>query len=872
MTPDRWNAIEALFDEAAHLPPADRPAFLEAACRQPDGAPDPGLREEVERLLALDDGAETFFGDLREDLQPASASAMPPPEAGPWRLVERVGEGGMGEVWRAERADGSYAQTAAVKLVRPGLGADLLARFRAERHVLARLDHPAIARLLDGGTASDGRPYLALEYVDGEPITMYADQRRLSVNERLVLFQDVCAAVAAAHRQLVVHRDLKPSNVLVTTDGQVKLLDFGIAKLLDDEADFTVAETGADRRVMTPEYAAPEQVRGEPLTTATDVYGLGVLLYELLTGTRPYQLQSRVRRAIELAILETEPTDPSTAVTGASEAAEARATEPARLKRRLRGDLDQIVLKALRKAPERRYDGAATLAADLKRHLDGLPVEARPESTAYRVGRFVRRHKVGVGAAAAVLVAVLAGAGVALWQAAEARTQAQRATEVSDFMVTLFTSANPSEARGDTLTAFDLLDRGIERADTLEEQPEVQAQMLRVLGRTSTALGDYARADTLLDRALAVQRRVYGRRHPEIAQTLEEQAQVARLTGDTDRAIALIREGLENAGDDDDVRANLLIGIGVALQIQADYDGAEAAIQDALELDPSPFRSADALVQLSSALGAAGEYERAQSLLEEAIPTLTRVVGADHPTTIEAQFNLGNVLRISGDPAGAEPLYREVLAARQEIYGPDHDQVSATKLSLGMTLSDQETPETLAEAGDILRDALATLDRRHPDGYPLIGTAVYALAGVESELDQLDAAETLYRRAVALDRAELGEHPYTALTLNALGIVLRKKGELAEAEASIREALAMQQAVLPPGHLDILSSQGNLGDVLREAERYAAAERLYLDAAEGLEVEMPEGHPDRQRARQRLVTLYEAWGRPDEAARWRDAS
>ena len=329
MTPSDFALVSRLFDAAADLGPADRVALLDAE------SPPPAVRAEVERLLALDDADEsdtplTTFG-------PASA----PPAAGPWRLVERVGEGGMGEVWRAERADGAFAQTAAVKLVRPGLAPDLLARFRAERQVLARLDHPGIARLLDGGVAADDRPFLALEYVDGEPITAYCDRRRLPVEARLRLFGEVCDAVAYAHRALVVHRDLKPSNVLVadTDDGpRVKLLDFGIAKLLDPaEAAFTVPVTAGDRRMMTPEYAAPEQVRGEAVTTATDVYGLGVLLYELLTGTRPYRLESCARAAVERAILEAPPTEPSTAVTSApsspmkrSKYARSRGRNPAR--------------------------------------------------------------------------------------------------------------------------------------------------------------------------------------------------------------------------------------------------------------------------------------------------------------------------------------------------------------------------------------------------------------------------------------------------------------------------------------------------------------------------------------------------------------
>ena len=515
MTPDRWRRAEALFAAAADLAPADRAAFLDREAAAPDGRVDPTLRAEVERLLALDAGADRFVDDLRGQVGAAEAGAgRPPPEAGPWRLVERVGEGGMGEVWRAERADGAYDQTAAVKLVRPGLAPDLLARFRAERHVLARLDHPAVARLLDGGTASDGRPYLALEYVNGEPVTAYCDRRRLPVDDRLALFADVCESVAAAHRQLVVHRDLKPSNVLVaeTPDGpRVKLLDFGIARLLDDsDGDgpaFTVPVTAPDRRVMTPEYAAPEQVRGEPATTATDVYGLGVLLYELLTGARPHSPEARTRRAVEDAVLHQAPAAPSAAASG--EAAAARATEPARLRRRLRGDLDRIVLRALRKEPERRYEGASALAADLGRHRAGLPVEARPESAAYRAGKFVRRHRAGVAGIAAALAVLVASGALYTVRLGAARDLAERrsaeAEAVSQFLFSVLMEGDPQAAEprrvAETTAVLAVARDRLDRA--FDGPPQVRADLYAALGTVSVRAHRLAEAAPLLHRARA---------------------------------------------------------------------------------------------------------------------------------------------------------------------------------------------------------------------------------------------------------------------------------------------------------------------------------------------------------------------------------
>ncbi|MEO1633392.1 MAG: serine/threonine-protein kinase, partial [Bacteroidota bacterium] len=338
---------------------------------------DASLRTEVEALLAADAEAVVYFADLGEALADGALGADPAlgSKVGRWRLAERVGRGGMGTVYRAERADGVVEQTAALKLL-DTMRPDVVARFAQERQILARLDHPSIARLLDGGATPEGRPYLVMEFVEGVPITDYAAQQRLSVDARLALFGDVCAAVQHAHQSLVVHRDLKPSNVLVTPEGRVKLLDFGIARLLEPGDDDTLTRT--EQRLLTPEYAAPEQVRGEAITTATDVYALGVLLYELLAGTRPFDLPQKVLHEVARVIVEEEPERPSTAVTRADVLTLAGPAQT--LRRRLAGDLDQICLKALRKAPARRYATPDALARDVQRHLDGHPVEARPDS------------------------------------------------------------------------------------------------------------------------------------------------------------------------------------------------------------------------------------------------------------------------------------------------------------------------------------------------------------------------------------------------------------------------------------------------------------------------------------------------------------
>src|SRR5215207_8326514 len=473
LTPERWRQVQAVVDAVLDVPSGARAALLDHTC-----AGDPALRAEAERLVRSCDDAEGFMEepaadyaalfmsdaalvDARSDFRPSPASAQGA-LVGPYRIVREAGHGGMGTVYLAERADDQYRKQVALKLVRAGLASevDVLRRFRDERQILASLDHPGIARLLDGGVTADGVPWFAMEYVAGTPLDRYCDEHGLTVDERLTLFARVCEAVAFAHRNLVVHRDLKPSNVLVTDDGVVKLLDFGIAKLLQPQPQperEPITQVGP--RAMTPEYAAPEQVRGEPVTTATDVYALGAILYALLTGQRAHRLDRRTAAEVERVVCDTNPEPPSVAVTrtidvghadGSREritperVSEARGTDSGRLRRRLRGDLDTIVLKALHKDPVRRYASADALLEELRRYRAGLPVQARPDSRLYRIGKFVRRHRLGVAAGAAVLLSLVGGLAGTLWQAraasraaAAASREAAKARAVTEFVVGL---------------------------------------------------------------------------------------------------------------------------------------------------------------------------------------------------------------------------------------------------------------------------------------------------------------------------------------------------------------------------------------------------------------------------------------------------
>ena len=536
----RAERLHALFLDALRHAPEERGAFLQSACGD-----DATLRREVTELLQAD-AAATAADFLGAPIQPVadllgavdrteSDESLQGRNVGPYALVRRLGHGGMGDVYLALREQ-PFRQYVALKLIRGGLETpDLRLRFEMERQILAALNHPHIARLLDGGTTADGLAYFAMEYVEGEPITAYADRQRLSLDDRLRLFAQVCHAVHYAHQNLIVHRDLKPSNILVAEDGagrpHVKLLDFGVAKLLNPaltSLGMPVTQTMA--RLLTPDYASPEQVRGLPVTTASDVYSLGVLLYELLCGHRPYRLTLYSAPEVERIVCEQDPERPSTRalkdepiagrdgttrVITAAEVSAARRLPADRLRRRLRGDLDNVVMTALRKEPARRYASARQLAIDVERHLAGLPVEARPNTLGYRVQKFVVRHRTPVVAALLAIAALVAALSMSLGQEARVRAERDRAEvalatseEVNAFLLALFMASEPGDVLGDTTAVRTLLERGVVRAEALADQPAAQARLLHVLGEAYLELGSYARADTLLRQALAAEQTV----------------------------------------------------------------------------------------------------------------------------------------------------------------------------------------------------------------------------------------------------------------------------------------------------------------------------------------------------------------------------
>ena len=828
MDVERWERIQSLFLATLEQDPGTRSAFLAAACHG-----DETLYGEVEAMLAAHPDSQGLAIEdalVVEDPSRHDPRVQLGTHVGPYRLVRHLGRGGMGDVYLAERDDGQYRNQVAVKLVRTDFGLhDLVGRFRAERQILARLIHPNIVPLLDGGVTGAGRPYLVMQYVEGVALTTYCNENRLSVAERLHLFRQVCEAVQLAHRNLVVHRDLKPSNILVspvesddtapgrTAPGRVHLLDFSIAKLLDPEAAGVSAPvTRSEVRVMTPEYAAPEQFRGDAVTTATDVYALGVLLYELLAGHRPYRLANRSRAEIERVVCQEEPKPPSSAVTWTGElggeagttatrtpdrVAAARRTSPGRLRKALRGDLDNIVMTALRKEPARRYASVEALHEDVLRFLTRRPVSARRDTLGYRLGKFASRHR-GAVVAGALMVVLVLGFGVAMTvqaarlaqrgQALEeerdrVRRQVETTTRVKALVSDLFKWVDPNEVRG---SPGERLQEASQRiVQNLAGEPEIQVELMDEVLTIYMNLGLYQAALEMAQASLAIRRATFGPREAALAWGMHR--------------------------------------LGEAFFLNSRFTEAQKQYQEALDLQRAVLGDghvdvARSLVRLSRVYSSLGRNVEAEACAVEARTLFLAAYGDADPRSAEALYQLAIVRKRRAGPEAAEPLFRDVLAVRREVLGNDHPDVASTLTALGLVIMEQER---LAAAAPFLEEALAIQRSRYGDDHPQVSHTRLQLGRLHEEKRELVEAEGLYRQALTARRRRLGSrHVATAAAMIRLGGVLTQQGAYGEAEALLLEALPIYRSML------------------------------------GLD------HQRSRSAVQALTTLYEAWGRTDEAA------
>jgi eukaryotic-like serine/threonine-protein kinase len=914
LPPDRWSELDALFDAVLAQPPHERIPYLDARTRD-----DPALRTAVLDLLDasahaggfLDperahDYSGLFRGALAEWTE--SEGRRPGDRIGPYTLAEELGRGGVATVFLAERDDGEYRQRVALKVLRRGLDTDdLVARFRVERQILASLSHPNIARLLDGGATADGRPYLVMERIDGVPITEYCDRNRLPVQDRVRLCAVVARAVQHAHRNLIVHRDLKPSNILVAnvpdgpaTRAEVKLLDFGIAKLLDPASLPAAAPaTRAELRLMTPEYASPEQVRGAAVTTATDVYQLGILLSELLSGRHPHPLRGVAPAEVERIVCHTEPVPPSVSVCREGDAelrelARQRNTVPGRLIRQLRGDLDTIASKAMQKEPERRYGSVEQMADDLERYLARKPITARPDSGLYRIRKFLRRHPVGAGA---VVLAGVAVAGYLATVAAyaerlererdRARLEAAHAEQVATFLTDIFQVSEPGTERGDTLRARTLLDRGAARiAAATAGDPVVRARMLDVIGGVYRQLGAFDGADATLGEALALREVIYGEAAVELAPTLRELALVRLARANYTAAESLARRALDlerraggaSRGSTADA-ANVLARV---LHQRGDYDGAQALYEEALGIvrphgEELELRSA-VMNNLGSLLRERGEHRAALPLLREALALREARSGPDHPATAVSLNALGTLLRELGELDQAATLYQRSLETRRRQLGAHHPELATAMNNLALL---HRTRGDYAAAEALHREALELRLRLHGTDHPDHAASQYNLAETLRSAGRSNEAEDLYRRAIEVWRTTLGDaHPNIAHAMNGLAETLRLRGETNAAAAWLEQAVAIRRAALGDRHPLVASTLTVLALLHRDRHAFDEAEASIQEAIEIRRDHSGSAHPqyahaltvlgsiriDRGRAELAVPELHEALGILEEAA------
>lgn len=937
MATEYWKKIKRIFSDALEIEPSERKKFVIEACGD-----DKQLLEEVQSLLTahenpgpLDKSSkelkQSFFGRF----QPQSYKNR---VIGNYKIIKELGHGGMGSVFLAKRSDGQYDQYVALKLLRTSFISDTQNhRFLAERQILASLTHKNIARLIDGGITQNGQPWFAMEYVEGLPIDEYCDKNHFTVKERLWLFKDVCNAVQFAHQKLIVHRDLKPSNIFVENDGTVKLLDFGIAKALkpDEILGGSIPVTKTGLLPLTPAYASPEQIRNEPISTASDIYQLGVLLYELLTGCTPYNVSGRSPSEIEQIICDRTPTRPSTAVTKIpdldstmtnQEISTARNTEPEQLQRQLRGELDIIVLKAMHKEPERRYESAGHFLSDINNYLQGKPVSAHPDSYLYRGQKFIKRHKIGIASTVVIILLIIGYAVTITYHSQRTQTaleqaeqETEKAEQVTEFMMDMFEASDPSESLGEDITARQLLESGITRAEQLQEQPEVQAQMFDLTGRVYMNLGEYEMAEDLLTKAFHLRENNFNPPHNDIAESLHNlgilywnKAQYSEAENYLKDALQMERELF---GESNESIANTMTSLAIVLKELREFEEAEPFYYQALEMDREIHGElhesiAYDLNNIGNFFESQGKYPDAQKYYLESLGLYRELLGTKHPSVAGSFTNLGRVSERMGEIDQAVEYHREALQIRRSIFDQRHPDIAESLYHLGSALLDiEEYEESEVKLKQALNIQETVLDSMHPD----ISQTLNSLGILMRRTENYEASEHYYRKSLELQQSRLGEtHSESGLTMNNLGLALVRQKKYSEARKFLEQSLHVLLQNYDDDHpmitypllglahiyldtaepeeaepllrrsLDIqLSSSGEnhwmvgliksrLGRCLTELEEFEKAELFLNEGYEILVEQLGDTHDRTHTAIENLITLYDSWQKPDKADKFKN--
>jgi serine/threonine-protein kinase len=874
----RFERAESLFAAAIKVDAEERVGFLARECD------DVELRNYVLALFGeqapVESAIEATIVNAMSAVfsdEDSNSDALKGEMIGPYRVLRLLGSGGMGMVYLAERADGQFDQKVAIKLGRHRLvDPQTEMRLKSERQILANLDHPNIARLFDGGTTSDGVPYLVMEYVDGLRIDLYCDLHRLDIDARLSLFQTICAAVYYAHQNLVIHRDIKAANILVTDEGMPKLLDFGIAKLTDAHGAATDGLTRDGAVIMTPANAAPEQMLNQTVTTATDTYALGLLLYRILAGVPAYEFEGLSPAQYAQIVCHGEPAKPSMQLrrvvadavrTGSNidlatveRTAFDRNTSVDRLMRRLGGDIDTIAMNALRTEPERRYRSVDALATDIDLHLQSMPIVARSDSWLYRAGKFARRHYAAVTMSVLAAIALLVFSIVLTIQNQRIALERDTARAVSQMLEDIFNAPDPARARNADISAAEILASGAERvSNELVDQPELRATLMGSIGRVYFSLGEYQPSREMLEQALALRQKMLGDGHPDVAAAQTDLAELLIRVGEYEPAIELLRSALatsqEELGATSQQTAENLYFLAEGHRATGDIDDAERYARASISAYSSigagfGLELAEAKNLLARILQIRGELDNTEVLLRDAIETLRVAEGADHPYMAYYLQSLGVLLQSKGDFDGAESALVEATSVIRRVLGEEHDLLAATLIDRGRLL---HAKGNLADAKDVMHEALALDVNKLGDAHPRVGYDMIVLGMVLHDAGDVEEAESMFRTALNIFDDSLGrEHQYAASALTGLGAVLNSTGRVAEATPVLERALKIRLKDYGPDHVLVVSTRTEYADNLALNGRYDDAELMLRESIAALD-----GKPGRrlQRANEALARL-----------------
>ncbi len=872
MDSSRWERIQTLFHEAAVLPPAEQRAFLKTACGE-----DEGLIADVLSLLHEDATATSLLdqplAEVAHDVLDEGASSLPFQELGPYRIRKVLGEGGMGVVYLGERED--LGSLVALKLLRDAwLSPARRERFAAEQRTLAQLNHPSIARLYDADTLPDGTPFFVMEYVEGLPLTEYCVQHQCSIERRLQLFRQVCEVVQYAHSNTVIHRDLKPSNILVKSDGTIRLLDFGIAKQLES-LDVPATQTMTALRMMTPAYAAPEQIRGQRVGVQSDVYSLGMILYELLCGQLPFDLSNLAPAEAETVLLEHEPPKPSAVV----ERTERSSYATPNLDAASWADLDVLCLTAMHKDRERRYRSVEAVIRDVDHYLQAEPLEARPDTLGYRLSKFVRRNRNEVLTAAAVLAVVIGLVVFFTVRLARARdaalAEAARTQRIQRFMTNVFQGGDEAAGPAASVKVVDMIDRGVREAQALSSDPKVQAELLYNFGGIYQQLGQLDKADSLFKSALAKRQSLFGADSAEVAETLVALGLLRFDQSRLEEAEQLTRQGLEmsqrHLPPDHPVVAKAAIAVGRVLGERGAHDEAIRVLEEEVRRQSASGASSTEVVNSLSELAAAqyraGHYEASDPLYRRVLEMHQQLYGTRHPLVAEDLESLASIHIDLGYYSKAEQFARQALDITDAYYGKDNPKVATDLTSLGQALAYQNKFD---ESVAVLDRALAIKEHAFGPVHSSVADTLNELGNVEYMRDQWDEAEAHFRRVVDIYRAVYGDHHFkVAIALSNVASTYLDRKDYPRAEQMYRDVVRRNTEALSADNVNTGIARVKLGRTLVRQNRYAEAE---VESLAGYNILIKQTSPETtfiRAARKDLIAAYEGMKQPEKAAKYR---